>query len=235
MLNSKYPQKNKVDVAFDLTEIALQFIPIAGGPLATVLSKYNPKAISKRIDNWMIELENSINKLDRNIKVQLIEYLNTEEGGTLLGIACENALKTHKIEKIQTIIEVLNSAILNSELIYDEKELLVNTICSLEPYDISVLLTIKRKYTQISKIKNLNKMLEFILEDDVNVSISTVYIIINRLKAASMIRVSPSLSEKDEVFENTPSLTIAGATSTKPTIVITEIGEKIIQMMPNKR
>lgn len=101
------------DVAHTVTKGVLNLIPIAGGTAAEFFDGVIAPPISRRRDQWLIEIALAINKLDERIDDFKVENLSENETFiTTVMHATQIAIRNHQNEKLVA----LKNAVINSAL-----------------------------------------------------------------------------------------------------------------------
>jgi hypothetical protein len=106
-------KRSKGDVVHTVTKGVLSLMPIAGGTAAEFFNEVIAPPISRRRDQWLIEIAKAINKLNERVEGFEIEDLSENETFiTTIMHATQVAIRNHQAEKLVA----LKNAVINSAL-----------------------------------------------------------------------------------------------------------------------
>jgi len=224
---NKYPQKTKSDSAIDLVKAGVQLVPFGiGGAITQLYDSFFPVGFEKRKSDWLKCLAEKLEKLPEEIAMELSKYLNTEEGKTLLIRAGRSAFSTHKEEKYKVLRDVLLSSVADSSIHYDQKEMYMDIISDLEPYDVALLSSIHSNHEKYGKIESYEEAYKLSLQFGFNGSRDEFILIINKLENKSLIRITDDIDGFGDVYST--NAIIDESTSDMPKIKVTEIAIKLV-------
>lgn len=111
--SERYPKPTAADVAFGAGRAVLAAIPIVGGSITELVSMVLAPPIARRRDEWLKELGDGLDEVERKVEGFKIENLGQDENFVSAVIeASRSAISTHKSEKR----EALRNALLNIAL-----------------------------------------------------------------------------------------------------------------------
>ncbi len=114
-----YPQARAGDVAVGTTRAVLSAIPMVGGSATELLSLVLAPPVARRRDEWLKELADALEQLERRVDGFSVEALQNNEGFVSITLqAAQAAMRTHQEEKR----DALRNAALNSALSQDADE-----------------------------------------------------------------------------------------------------------------
>ncbi len=109
----RYPEPTEADVVLGTARAALAAIPVIGGSITEVVSMVLAPAIARRRDEWLKELADALDQVEKKVEGFKIEDLQKNElfiSATMQ--ATQAALRTHQQEKRA----LLRNALLNVAL-----------------------------------------------------------------------------------------------------------------------
>ena len=232
-----YPEKNKSDKLVDGINAGVQLIPLGiGSAISEAVNSFIPLGYENRRDNWFRSIGMKIEKLPDEVNELIRVYIESEEGKTLLIRATISAIETHKAEKLSYLSNVLLRVIQEDRMQYDQKEMLLSVISSLEPYDLLLLTIISSEIDAFCFIDKYDDAFELSLNNGFIGSKDEFVIIINRLKSNSLLRVSDHVDGFSDVY--TADSLVVGGTSDLPKFLITELAIQLVDYLsetkPNK-
>ncbi len=230
----KYPERTNRDKVADSLHASAQLIPLGiGGAVSEFIKQFFPNGFEKRKEEWLICLFDKVENLPKDIQNKIIHYLETEEGKTLLIKTVIAAISTHKIEKYNAMRDVLIGTIENDNLHYDKKEIYVNIICELEPYDLVLLKIISNHHEELASIENYETALNFVNKHGFEGGKDEFHIIINKLKDKSLIRISDHIGGFNDVYS--ANVVINGGDTDQPYLIVTDLTKQIISYLTNNK
>ena len=126
------------------------------------------------MDRCVKELYDRYQELDNITAEEFSEFIKTDEGETLLLMAMDAMVRTHKIEKIRNVSNTL-IGIANTPIQYDSKEYILKIATELEPFDAIILDRInnhKHDYNTIESYEEFYRGVVKIKEITVSVQLS---------------------------------------------------------------
>jgi len=222
-----YPKKSKTDKVVDTIHVGAQFLPLGiGGAISEFIKSFWPQGFEKRKEEWLQCLSEEFENMPTQIREDVINYLDTEEGKTLLLKAAIAAISTHKTEKYRAIRNVLLSSIADQETHYDQKEIYVGIITELEPYDLVLLKIINLYNDQFAGMDSYKEAFEFSADHGFQGNKDEFFLVINKLKDKSLVRISDRIDGFGDVYS--ADVIIGESTVDLPKIVVTEFAKKFI-------
>ena len=108
-------KKDKKDALHTIAKAGLSSIPIVGGTAAELFSSIITPPLSKRRDEWIIEIAEGLKLLEKRVNNFNLEDLSQNDSFiTVLLHATQMAIRNHKEEKLKALRNcVLNSGIPN--------------------------------------------------------------------------------------------------------------------------
>jgi hypothetical protein len=141
----RYPEPTEADTAQAITKAGIAAIPVIGGPINQVLSLVLTPAVGRRRDEWLKELADALDQMEKKFAGFRIEKLANNEAFVSATIqATLIAIGTHQREKR----EYLRNALLNiaKGITPDEikQQVFLNAIEAFTPTHIKALNVIWR-------------------------------------------------------------------------------------------
>ena len=225
----KLPRKNKSDRITDGLHVAAQLIPLGvGSAVSEFIKNFFPNGFEKRKDEWLKHLSDKVEILPNEMQNKIIQYLETEEGKTLLLKTTITAISTHKIEKYKAMRDVLVGTIADDKLNYDQREIYVNILCELEIYDIILLKIISKYSEQLARIGSYEAFFNFVNKHGFCGDNDEFDLIIKKLKDKSLIKVSDHIVGSDVVYS---AVFVTEGNNEKPFLIVTELTKQIISYL----
>ena len=172
------------------------------------------------------ELFAQYKNLENAIASNFSEYLKTDEGQTLLLMAMESMVKTHKAEKLQNISKTL-IGVANAKIKYETKEYILKISTELEPFDVIVLKRVYNSKTDYNAIKSYEDFYIDIVDKN-EISKDEFYFIAKKLTDLSLLRISSVLDGFNDTYSTQYIVTHRSEEEKKPKIVVTQLGENIL-------
>lgn len=150
------------DAVHTLTKAGLNLIPIAGGTAGELFNEVIAPPISRRRDQWLIEIADTINQLSDRVEGFEIEDLSENEAFiTTVMHATQIAIRNHKAEKLVALKNTVINSALNQNLPEEDLQLMfLDFIDSFTPLHIKLLNFFNESKSQ-EFIVELNKKLHF--------------------------------------------------------------------------
>jgi hypothetical protein len=229
-----YPEKNTSDKVADSIKAGAQLIPFGvGGAIIEVVSSFVPLGYENRRDNWLRSIGLKIENLPDSIHDLIKIYIESEEGKTLLICATSSAIETHKLEKLNSLSNVLLGVIQEEQMHYDQKEIFVTVLSSLEPYDLHLLTIISEQIFTFKFIYNYEEAYNFSKNHGFMGSKDEFTIIINRLKTNSLLRVSDHVDGFYDVYS--ADVLVTESTNDLPKFLVTGFAVQLIEYLTDKK
>lgn len=229
----KYPIKNKSDIIVDTIFVGTQFVPFGiGSAISEFVKSFLPSGYEMRKEKWLICLAEKIEKFDSEKNKIIEEYLSKEEGKTLLLKAVISAISTHKIEKYRVIRDVLLGTITDTNLNFDKKDLLLSIITELEPYDIFLLKLLDTVEEEVGNCKSYEEVYKLCMNKGFKGSKDEFTLIFHKLGEKSLIRISSSIDNYDDVYS--VQVLVTSETNNKPKIIVTNLARDLLKYLENE-
>jgi len=229
-----YPEKNTSDKMVDGIRAGAQLIPFGiGGAISEIVNSFIPFGYEKRRDEWFRSIGMKIEKLPDETNILIKNYIESEEGKTLLIRATITAIETHKIEKLNYLSDVLLGVIEEEHMSYDKKEMFLSIISSLEPYDLLLLTIIKNEIIEFNLSDNFEAAYQVSVDHGFAGEKDEFAIIINKLKLNSLLRVSESIDSFSDVFSHV--LIAANNESTLPKFLVTDFANQLVDYLKDTK
>jgi len=229
-----YPEKNTSDKIVDGIRVGAQLIPFGiGGAISEIVNSFIPFGYENRRDEWFRSIGMKIEKLPDETNILIKNYIETEEGKTLLIRATITAIETHKIEKLNYLSNVLLSVIEEERMSYDKKEMFLSVISLLEPYDLLLLKIIKNEIKEFNLSDNYEGAYQVSVDNGFTGEKDEFAIIINKLKLNSLLRVSDSIDSFSDVYS--PVLIGANNESVLPKFLVTDFANQLVDYLKDTK
>jgi hypothetical protein len=133
-------ERSAGDIARDVGRAAASVVPVVGGPLQVLLEAVIGAPLEKRKAQWLEQLAEVIEKLQRRVEGLTPEKLAQDDAFVTVAVqATQAAVRNHQREKL----EALRNAVLNTAIdrttAEDEKIMLVRLIDQLTTWHLRVL------------------------------------------------------------------------------------------------
>ena len=136
MSNGTNFKKTKQDHALAVLKAAVNAIPVAGGPVASLLSDYLPNEVENRKTKLLIQLDEDLKKLEGKFQE---ETLKKEEFITTFFKSFKKAMETHQKEVIDGYRAIILNSLIDSEPNQDEIAMFIGITERLSPLHIKLL------------------------------------------------------------------------------------------------
>lgn len=229
-----YPEKNTSDKIVDGIRVGAQLIPFGiGGAISEIVNSFIPFGYENRRDEWFRSIGMKIEKLPDETNILIKNYIESEEGRTLLIRATITAIETHKIEKLNYLSNVLLSVIEEERMSFDKKEMFLSVISLLEPYDLLLLKIIKNEIKEFNLSDNYEGAYQVSVDNGFAGEKDEFAIIINKLKLNSLLRVSDSIDSFSDVYS--PVLIGANNESVLPKFLVTDFANQLVDYLKDTK
>jgi hypothetical protein len=136
----QYPESDAKDVAEGLFRATLAVVPVIGGPADELLSLVLAPAVQVRRDEWLKELDDAVEQLEKRIdgfKPENLSGNNAFISATIY--ATRIALSTHQKEKRVLLRNALITIALNPTINEDLQQVYLSAIEAFTPSHVKVL------------------------------------------------------------------------------------------------
>lgn len=228
-----YPEKNTSDKIADGMNTAAQLIPFGvGGAISEAIKSFVPVGYEHRRDKWFQSIALKLENLPEETVNMIRTYIESEEGNTLLIRATMAAISTHKQDKYNAIRDVLLETIRDVNMHYDQKEMFISVISLLEPYDLALLNIINSKNELFESIESYEDAFTISKENGFKGERDEFIIILNRLEANSLLRVSEHIDGFGDVYS--VDVITTEATSSLPKVVVTNFASQLMTFITDE-
>lgn len=228
----KFPEKTITDHSIDSLKILAQLIP-SGGIGAAVAQAIDVFELSPYIlkkEQFFKELADAFENLPSDTRQIVCTFLSSDEGMTLLYKTLESVLRTHKHEKHRYLSRVLINSSADNNCVYDKKELLLNVITTLEPYDIHMLCIINDNIEMFREVESYKIAFEIATRFGFSQGDKDVFqLILKRLESSTLIKISDISGFGD--MRTVTVLSAGDSDKDLPNIKITEFGAKLLEFL----
>lgn len=108
------------DKVVDGVHAAAQLVPFVGGAISEAVKSFVPIGYEHRRDKWFQSIELKLEKLPKETVNSIKNYIESEEGRTLLIRATMTAISTHKKDKLNAIRDILLGIICDEDMHYNQ-------------------------------------------------------------------------------------------------------------------
>lgn len=225
-----YPEKNTSDKVLDGMHVAVQLLPLGvGSAISEFVKSFVPVGYENRRDEWFRSIYLKLEEHPEETVKLICAFLESEEGKTLLIRATMAAVSTHKKVKHNAIRDVLIGVTLEEAMHYDQKEMYISVISLLEPYDLVLLNIIDAQSEQFGLIENYEDAFNLSKKNGFKGERDEFVIIINRLKANSLLRVSEQVEGFGDVY--TADVVITKKTNSLPRFIVTNFASQLMSFL----
>jgi hypothetical protein len=138
--SERYPEPTGADAALGVSRAALAAIPIVGGSITEVVSMVLAPSIARRRDEWLKELADGLDEVERKVEGFKIEDLGQDENFVSAVIeASRSAVSTHKSEKRVALRNALLNIALHRGPEEDQQQMFLRYIDEFTIWHIRVL------------------------------------------------------------------------------------------------
>ena len=132
--SERYPEPTGADAALGASRAALAAIPIIGGSITELVSMVLAPSIARRRDEWLKELADGLDDVERKVEGFKIENLGRDENFVSAVIeASRSAVSTHKTEKRVALRNALLNIALQREPEEDQQRMF---LCYIDEFTV---------------------------------------------------------------------------------------------------
>jgi hypothetical protein len=138
--SERYPEPTGADAALGVSRAALAAIPIVGGSITEVVSMVLAPSIGRRRDEWLKELADGLDEVERKVEGFKIENLGQDENFVSAVIeASRSAVSTHKSEKRVALRNALLNIALHRGPEEDQQQMFLRYIDEFTIWHVRIL------------------------------------------------------------------------------------------------
>jgi hypothetical protein len=139
-MSERYPQPGDADIVHTAARGLVSLIPVAGGPIDELLSLVLAPSVSRRRDEWLKDLADIVEELEKRIDGFKIEDLANDESFVSATIqATRIAAGTHKEEKRKMLRNALLNVALGKGPDEDTQQIFLNIVDAFTASHVRVL------------------------------------------------------------------------------------------------
>lgn len=136
----RYPEPTGADTALGASRAVLAAVPVLGGSITEVLSMVLAPAVARRRDEWLKELANGLDAVERQVEGFKIEDLANDDAFVSAVIdASRSAVSTHRDEKRTALRNALLNIALHRSTDEDQQQMFLRYIDELTVWHIRIL------------------------------------------------------------------------------------------------
>ena len=224
-MKSNLPTKTKADCLYDALAVPAQFFP-PSAVIVRIIDTYWPRTYVARMDKCVKELHESYQVLEDDAAAMFSDFVKSNEGETLLIMAMESMVKTHKEEKLKNIAKTL-IGVSNAQIKYDSKEYILKISTELEPFDVIVLTRILTNECDYNSIESYDEFYDAIINPN-EIDKDEFFYITQKLSQLSLIRISSMLDGYNDLYSADVRITDGSGEETRPKILVTTLGSNLL-------
>jgi hypothetical protein len=150
--SEQYPQPDEADTAQAALRTTVSAIPVLGGPISEVLAIVLAPAVARRRDQWLKDLADDLEKLEKRVEGFKVDRLSENEEFVSAAIQItRSVISTHKKEKREALRNALLNIALGKAPDEDVQQMFLSYLDSLTSWHIRILGFFKNPLDELAK------------------------------------------------------------------------------------